>query len=74
MHDSLDWGMWLGPFLMIVPLALLILAIAALVRWMGRRDGDARGRTAHDILDERYARGDIDREEYLRRRDDIASR
>jgi putative membrane protein len=31
-------------------------------------------RTARDILDERYARGEIDREEYQRRRDDIAGR
>jgi len=74
MHESLDWGMWLGPLLMIIPVALLIMAIAALVRWIGERDGGARSRTAHDILDERYARGEIDREEYLRRRDDIASR
>jgi putative membrane protein len=74
MHESLDWGMWLGPLLMIIPLALLIIAIASLVRWMGGRDGGARIRTAHDMLDERYARGEIDREEYLRRRDDIASR
>ena len=28
--------------------------------------------TAHQILDERYARGEIDREEYLRRRKDIS--
>jgi uncharacterized membrane protein len=28
--------------------------------------------TARDILDERYARGDIDREEYLQRKSDIA--
>ena len=29
--------------------------------------------SARDILDERYARGEIDREEYLKRKQDIAS-
>jgi len=45
-----------------------------LVRWLGggSDDGVRRARTARDILDERYARGEIDREEYQRRRNDIA--
>lgn len=44
------------------------------VRWIGGGNG-ARGasaRSARDILDERYARGEIDREEYLQRKNDIA--
>jgi putative membrane protein len=40
----------------------------------GSGNGGGRVRTARDILDERYARGEIDREEYQRRRDDIAGR
>ena len=75
MHDWTGWGwgggMWLGPLFMIALLVLLIAAIVALVRWMGGGSGDGGGRvrTARDILDERYARGEIDREEYQRRRD-----
>ncbi len=79
-----DWGtgwgrggMWLGPLFMIIPFALLIAAIVVLVRWVdGSRGGDGGGRvhTARDILDQRYARGEIDREEYLRRRDDMGGR
>jgi putative membrane protein len=65
--------MWLGPLFMIALLALVIAGIVAAVRWIGG-DGGGRVRTARDILDERYARGEIDREEYLRRRDDIAGR
>ena len=79
MHDWMGWGwggMWLGPFLMVALLALLIAGIVALVRWMGggTGNGSGRARTARDILDERYARGEIDREEYVRRRDDMAGR
>ena len=39
-----------------------------------RTSGDApAGRTPRQILDERYARGEIDRQEYLDRRQDIES-
>jgi len=69
MHDWMGWGsggMWLGPLFMIIPLALLIIAVVALVRWMGGGSGNGGGRlrTARDLLDERYARGEIEREEY----------
>jgi putative membrane protein len=77
MHDGMGWGgMWIGPLLMIGLLALLIAGIATLMRWIGggSSEGGARVRTAREILDERYARGEIDREEYQRRRDDIATR
>jgi putative membrane protein len=79
MHDWMGWGsggMWLGPLFMIIPLALLIIAVVAPVRWMGGGSGNGGGRlrTARDLLDERYARGEIEREEYLRRRDDMAGR
>ncbi len=78
MHDwGTGWGwggMWLGPLFMIVPLALLVALMVVLVRWLGgsNDDGGQRVRTARDFLDERYARGEIDREEYQRRRNDIA--
>jgi len=79
MHDWTGWGwggMWLGPLFMIGLLALLIAGLVGLVRWIGGGGGDGGGRvrSAREILDERYARGEIDREEYLRRRDDIAGR
>jgi putative membrane protein len=79
MHEWMGWGwggMWFGPLFMIALLALLVAGVVALVRWSGSRgsDGGGRVRTARDILDERYARGEIDREEYQRRRDDIAGR
>lgn len=79
MHDWMGWGwggMWFGPLFMLIPLALLIAAIVLLVRWMGGGSGDGGGRvrTAREILDERYARGEIEREEYQRRRDDIGGR
>jgi putative membrane protein len=79
MHDWMGWGwggMWIGPLLMIAALAVLLAGMVALVRWIGGggSDGGGRARTAREILDVRYARGEIDRDEYQRRRDDIAGR
>ena len=78
MHDWNMWwgggGMWLGPLWMIVWLGVLVAIIVGLVRWLGGTGGGGvtPTRTARDILDERYARGEIDREEYMRRRQDVS--
>ena len=71
-----DWGwgfMWLMPLVMMAWFALMIAVIVLLVRWLGGGSGgrSASTRTARDILDERYARGEIDRKEYLQRQKDI---
>jgi putative membrane protein len=77
MHDWMhrSWGgMGLGFLFMIAVLALVIAVIVGFVRWIddgGGRSERRRTPRARDILDERYARGEIDREEYLRRRSDI---
>jgi putative membrane protein len=69
---GMGWGggMLLGPILTLGLIILLIVLIVPLVRgFSGRAPRTPRAR---DILDERYAKGEIDREEYLRRRQDIA--
>jgi putative membrane protein len=69
---GMGWGggMLLGPILTIGLVILLIALIVPFVRSIG--GGEPRTPSARAILDERYARGEIDREEYLRRRQDIA--
>ncbi|WP_007027259.1 SHOCT domain-containing protein [Saccharomonospora iraqiensis] len=67
------WGMggwmWIWPVLILIGLA--VLATTAVLWTRGRGpSGDDRG-TARRILDERFARGEIDEEEYRRRRDDL---
>ena len=76
---SMNWGwdmggMWFGPLYMLVILALLVAFIVGLLRWLGgdRTSFDRQSRTARDILDERYARGEIEREEYLKCRLDMS--
>lgn len=69
--------------------AMLVLMVVLMGVWFwhsGMWHGGERGhmsspassmsqeKTALDLLDEAYARGDIAREEYLRRRDDLLKR
>jgi putative membrane protein len=71
MHDwGSGWGMIFGPLYMIAWLAILLAAIVALIRWMGIGNTSAgvSTRTAREILDERFASGDIDQDEYEKRR------
>jgi putative membrane protein len=67
MHD-MNWmfGGWglIGLLLWIVPFFFLFYALK------GR--ADSRQATARELLDQAYARGELSRDEYLRRREDIA--
>ena len=76
MMGSEDGYGWMGPgwIFMILFWGLVIAGGVALVRWLGTRnsgDGDTRRRTALEILQERYARGEIEREEYEQKRRDL---
>lgn len=69
------YGMVLGPLFMILVLAVVIAIVALLVRWAGGAwHGSAppqhapSGRTPLEILKERFARGEIDKNEFEERR------
>lgn len=63
-HYGMGWGMIL---VWLVPILLVALVILYGIRG---RNGNP-GQTALDILDARYARGEIDRDEFLKRRNDL---
>jgi len=70
MHDG--FGLWpLGGLIWLLVIGLAIVGAVAIVRRVGQREGTAATSGALKVLDERYARGEIDREEYLQRRKDI---
>ena len=77
MHDwGWGWGgMFLGPLFMIVWLAILVAVIVLLVRWLGgvNLGTGSLHRTPREILDERFAKGEIDREEFENRRKALGS-
>ena len=63
------WG-WMvgGPLMMILFVALIVALVVLMVRWLGGVGGGTsqgpREKTPLDILEERFARGEIEREEF----------
>ena len=74
MHDLWSHGWWpLGGLIWLAFVALVIVGLVTVVRWLFGGSGRDR-RTASSaltILEERYARGEINREEYEQRRRDL---
>jgi putative membrane protein len=75
-----DWwigggsGMGFGWLFMLLPLALLVGLVVVLVKlYDGNQSREPNPRTARAILDERFSRGEIDREEYEMRRKALSS-
>jgi len=65
------WGVW-GLVMMLVVLVFWGLVVAGLIlglRWLIQQGRPSRSDPALDILRQRYARGEIDREEFAKRRD-----
>ncbi len=71
-HDG--WGgMMFGPLMMILVVAAIVVLVVLALRWLGSTGhGTAPqappGKAPLDILKERFARGEIDREEFEERR------
>lgn len=73
-----DWGwgwggMILGPLLMLGFLAAAVAVVVLVIRWLGGTraapgSAQAADKSALDILKERYARGEIDSDEYAARK------
>ena len=69
-----EYGMGYGGLGMLVFWLLPVLLILALIKYLsGRNSGknDTVPNKALELLEERYARGEIDRAEYLQKRDDL---
>lgn len=74
MHDWMmdGWGMGLGFIFWVAVLVLTVAALVWFVRSQTTKRGSAERRSSgRAALDERYARGEIDREEYLQKKRDI---
>ncbi|MGZ4436470.1 MAG: SHOCT domain-containing protein [Nocardioides sp.] len=78
MHDGWAVGYWLMLLVMIVFVVMLGVTIWLLLRGSAgtgrggpQQDEGRRSSAAEDLLAERFARGELDEEEYRRRRDTL---
>jgi putative membrane protein len=71
---SYGWGTGFGYMFMLLFWVLIIIGIIALARWLMMTAGNtsrSSPKTARQILDERYARGEIDREKFVQKKRDL---
>ena len=60
--------MWFGMLLLML---LMVLLCVALMKWLMGQGGASREDSALDILKKRYARGEIDKQEFEERKRDL---
>ena len=68
------WGMGFGGVFMIVFWIVIVVGVVLLVKSLAGQSSADKGpaaRTPIDVLRERYARGEIDREEFEQKRRDL---
>lgn len=73
-NGFVGWGMGFGFIFMLLFWGLVLLGIATLIRWLvtpSPPNRSPRDKTPLEILQERYARGEIDREEYEQKKGDL---
>lgn len=68
MMGGFSWG-WYMPIFMVLFWVMIIWAIVALVRGTARPGGETE--SALEVLRKRYARGEIDKEEYEGKKKDL---
>jgi putative membrane protein len=69
-HGMMGWMAGWMALWGLLALALVVLAVVATVWLVKHLSGSGRS-SAEQALERRYAAGDIDREEFLRRREDL---
>lgn len=67
------WWIGVGVVHMLMFWVFIIMAVFVMMRWLSERSDRGADKTALDVLRERYARGEIDNEEFARKKRDLES-
>ena len=65
-----------GPLVMIINIAFVVFFVILVFRWLGSKDYMPQphtGKTELDILDERFAQGEIEKDEYEERKQTLST-
>lgn len=76
-YGFMGWAPFMGIVFWLLILFLVVAAVMAVMRSgiaADRPDNEPRRSKGLEILEERYARGEINRDEYLQKRQDILGR
>ena len=63
-----SWGMFFGPVFMIAIIAVIVAVVVFIIRGSGGSSAATAAKTPLDILNERFARGEIEKEEFEEKR------
>lgn len=82
MYGMMHWGSygwdggWFGWVGMVIWWLLVVMFVLAAIRWFSNRAGSgtgaAHGKSAMDILKERYAKGEIEKKEFEEKKKALA--
>jgi putative membrane protein len=73
MHGMMGYGWWLMPLIPVLFLLLLVLGAYFFLKEFMSEERSVPSQRALELLKERYARGELTREEYLKMKEDLES-
>lgn len=72
-HNMFGGGMWFGWFFWIIIVALIVWFIMSMVNHSQKKSGsDSAKQSPLDILKNRYAKGEINKEEFQEKKKDLS--
>lgn len=70
-HMFSGWGGYLAVILLLIFLILIVIGAIYMIKSLNQNQAKNQGKSSREILEERYAKGEIDKEEFDKKKKDI---